>query len=313
MQKIAFTIFLLVTFASCKKEEAAFPYNEIRQFSIQTPDGTSLRASINNNEIILYWPPLIAMPDSITPQIAISDRAMVEPASGSKVPFKDGVQFKVTAQNGASQTYTLRAGSNQPVPVFDVSSPEFLYIDRPLDLRGEYFIADTTKTKLFLINKDNQAVQLPGISFVQFYTARISAPIPFTVDTGHYKVRLVTGVRTVERGPFYINRPYLSLVTVEDAGKQKKAGENSVIQYSGPAAKYYHNSFTEARAQLTIQKSSGLGLENIPITKTADGTLNFTIPANAIGKIISILITEAGGNLIYLWEAPAGSEIEIIE
>lgn len=313
MQKIAFTIFILSMIASCKKEEAAFPYNEIRQFSIQTPDGSTLKASISKNEIILYWPPLTDMPDTITPQIAVSDRARVEPISGSSIPFRDGVQFTVTAQNGTTQTYTLRAGSNQPVPVFDVNSPEFLYIDRPLDLRGEYFIADTTKTKLFLINKDNQAVQLPGISFVQFYTARISAPIPFTVDTGYYKVRLITGVRTVERGPFYINRPYLSEVTMEDAGKQRKPGDISIIRYGGPAARYYHESFTGATALLTIQKSSGLGLENVAINKTADGMLNFSIPANSTGKIISILITDATGNLIYLWESPAGSEIQIIE
>lgn len=313
MQKIAVIIFSTALFASCKKEEAAFPYNNIERFSIQAPDGSTLKASISGNEIIVYWPPLVNMPDSVTPQIEVSERAKVHPASGTKLPFKDGVSFTVSAENGTAKIYILRAGSNQPMPVFEVASPDFLRIGNSIDLVGEYFIKDTAKTKVFLINnKSGAQTQLPGISFTTFYSARISAPLPFTIDTGSCNVKLISGVRTVTQGPYKIDKPFLTVVSITDAGLNRKPGETSLITYGGDAAKYYHDLLGNSKAVLTVQSVNGNEFVTVNLTKSENGQLYFVIPDKAPGKIIHLSVQDVAGNILFVWESQPGKEINII-
>lgn len=314
MQKPEIFIFSAALFLfSCKKEQAALPYNDIERFTVEAPDGSSLKGSITNNEIIVYWPPLVNKPDSIIPQITISDGAQIRPASGTTIPFKDGVSFTVTAANGTARTYTLRAGSNQPVPVFEVASADYLRIGKNIDVVGEYFLRDTVKTKLYLIDKNGITTQLPGNSFTVFYSAHISAPIPYSIDSGYYHVKLESGVRTVMHGPYYINIPYLTEFAIADAGKNKKPGETVEITYGGHAAKYYHKKFGNSKAVLSVQTANGIEQVTVAISKTADGKLSFIIPDKAPGKILLISINDEAGNLLIFWEAPSGSEINITE
>ena len=303
-------LFLLAAITSCKKEKAALPYAEIEKFTVTDPSGKELKASITGNEIVVYWPPLTNLPEFVTPQIVVSEKARVEPVSGTSIPFKDGVVFRVTAENGTVQQYTLKAGSNQPVPVFEVNSSEFLRIGKNIDLAGEYFIKDTVKTKLFLVDKNGAQTQLPGITFSVFYSARISAPVPFQMDTGYYTVKLVCGVRTVQRGPFHFDRPLLSDVVVTDAGKFRKPGDISSISYSGPSAKYYYNSFTGGMVQMTIHTQLGFEQMSLPVTIPGNGQVNFTIPHKP-GKIVTMFFSDAQGNSLYYWEPLEGSEIVI--
>jgi hypothetical protein len=313
MQKIAIIIFSAAIFFSCKKEQAALPYNEIERFTIAAPDGSALKASITGHEVIVYWPPLVNMPDSIIPQITVSDGARIIPASGTKIPFKDGVSFTVTAADRSARTYTLRAGSNQPVPVFEVASADFLRIGKNIDIVGEYFLRDTVKTKLYLVDNKGIATQLPGNSFTVFYSAHISAPIPYSIDSGYYHVKLESGVRTVTHGPYYVNIPYLTEYTIADAGKNKKPGETAMITYGGPAAKYYHGKFQNSKAVLFIQTINGIEQVTVDISKSEDGKLSYIIPDKAPGKILIININDDAGNQVIFWEAQPGSEINIIE
>lgn len=184
--------------SSCKKEYPDYPYNEITSFEVKIDEDNALKAALEGNEIILYWPPFQAEPDSIAPEISVSDRAKISPASGEKIPFTDGFTYHVTAQNGSVQSFTLKISANVPDPGFYFNNPatngvytiryeqDFPYI------RGYYIIPDTTKTKVYISNS-----KVGEINMTPFITSlaqiRLTFNIPTSVDTGLYNIRVVSG------------------------------------------------------------------------------------------------------------------------
>lgn len=195
-------IFLL----SCKKEYEKAPYNTIERFSIKdTVSGNEYRAVIKNDTLMIYWSQFTELPDSVAPEIIVSENAAVTPASGVKVALAEGVKYTVVAQNGQSRTYTLQPLNNQPPPSMTLDAA-ITTIGGSLTINGEYFIPDTTVTKLYLINTAKQQVQIPGERFRRYTSAQIRLTIPDdgSVVAGTYDVKLVTGKRTVINGPLEI-------------------------------------------------------------------------------------------------------------
>lgn len=89
-----------------KVEKILSHYKEIKTFTV-TIEGTTYAATITGTDISIVLPADVT---SITPTITISDNATISPASGATVTLTDGTAtFTVTAENGDTATYTLRA------------------------------------------------------------------------------------------------------------------------------------------------------------------------------------------------------------
>lgn len=194
-----------ILLSACEKEYVDSPYNAIERFTVKDNTGTEYRAVIKDDTLMIYWAQFAELPDSIIPEIIVSENAKITPASGEKVSFKEGVQYTVVAQNGTSKVYTLKPLNNQPPPVLTIYTTTVVRGDY-LVLGDEYFVPDTTLTKLYLVNAASQEFQIPGANFVIFSSAQIIANVPNdgTIAAGSYNVKLVTGKRTAIKGPIEI-------------------------------------------------------------------------------------------------------------
>jgi len=197
---------LAVLLFSCKKEYEDAPYNSIERFSVtDVTTGTSYRAVIKDDTLLVYWAQFANMPDSISPEIIVAEHATVTPASGTKVAFAETTTYKVTAQNGTTRNYVLKPLSNQPPPTYEIFTPD-VYPGDLLVIGGEYFIPDTTHTKLYLINSSAQ-IQIPGANISLLTNAEIDATVPNDIPSGTYDLKLVTGKRTLIKGPVQVLTP----------------------------------------------------------------------------------------------------------
>ncbi|MFZ4861057.1 hypothetical protein ACL9RF_02640 [Sphingobacterium sp. Mn56C] len=191
---------LLTLFYGCKKESPSFPYKDLLRFSVNDAQGKPLVAAIHGNAIILYWPPEQKVPESITPELKVSDRAHIFPASLSKVPFVDGTTFTVTAEDGTTQVYTLKKVVNQPKPyVKDEGNTYGLHqkngkfysvVSEEIRFFGDYFNPEDGQLKVFLQTADGKEVEAP-IDTEAFHQnlVRFKA-IPGDNAVGHF-----TGIR----------------------------------------------------------------------------------------------------------------------
>ena len=246
--------FLLSLFAvvfvisSCKKEYIKYPYNEIEQFTIQDATGANLKATIVGTDIIVYYPPFQVVPDFISPSITVSDKATVNPASGTKIAFKTGAVFKVTAQDGNTKTYTLKLASNQPATTFTVSDTK---IGDRLSIDGEFIVADTNRTKLFLVDKNNKDIKLPASLFDKFTAANLYLTLPSSIDTGVFKVKLLTDNKPIIQGPIHIGPPQLVFGIPETITTIKRGGILTITSDDG-SLRYYKQVFVRASIAVDI-------------------------------------------------------------
>lgn len=194
-----------ILLTACKKEYVDAPYNAIERFTVKDDNsGTEYRAVIKDDTLMVYWAQFSTLPDSITPEIIVSENATVSPASGQKVSFREGLKYTVVAQNGTSKEYILKPLNNQPPPVLTIYTTTVVRGDY-LVLGDEYFIPDTIQTKLYLVNTSKE-IQIPGANFLIFSSAQIIASVPNdeTIAAGTYHVKLVSGKHTVIKGPIEI-------------------------------------------------------------------------------------------------------------
>lgn len=227
-------IFMLVlTCWSCKTEYPSLPYNDIESFSIQDADGKTLSASIVNDQIILYWPPLVDQPESITPTIKVSELATITPASGTAIQLQSDkpITYTVRAQDGSSKNYTLIFQYNQPLVkgIMNLLEGKY-YLSYPkngdLVVRGENILPDEAQTKGYLVDKDGKETLLsfsqPPTSFIaQFNT-------PEGLKPGIYHIKLISGRYTVLTDAFEVFLPQIySLITLDSYTVKK--GENLVM------------------------------------------------------------------------------------
>jgi hypothetical protein len=185
-------------------ENARYPYKEITTFSIKAGD-LNLAAAVAGEEVTVYWPYTVDLPATIAPVITVSEKATIQPASGATVPFEDGVKYTVTAQDGGTTTYTLKVIVNQPeisIPQEDVTS--IAIFGGTLDIRGQNFMMDKSKNKVFLIDKVGVETELSIYTIDDLlgtgFGTNIGANIPaegVSIDTGSYRVKVISGARTV--------------------------------------------------------------------------------------------------------------------
>ncbi|MCC8407527.1 hypothetical protein LJ707_01200 [Mucilaginibacter sp. UR6-1] len=283
----AFILIFMVTagLLSCKKEYPALPYNDIEQFTIKDADGNDIKASIDGSSIIVYYPPFQTVPDKIKPVITVSEGATVTPASGSEVEYKDGTAFEVKAADGSTKIYTLKAYVNQPTPTFEVGD---LRIGDYISIPAEYLLPDTNQTKLYLINTQNNEIQVSASTFTEFSASRIVAPLPAVIDTGNYRVRLITGTYNIVKGPIHIDRPGLMLELPQETAK--KGGDITLVNTNN-SMKYYRDGIA-TKAQIYYARRNFVEADVISITDTE---IKLRLPADFPGSIITNVVLKVEG------------------
>ena len=305
--RLYFLLSLLVAvfvISSCKKEYVKYPYNDIERFTVKDANGAEIKASIEGSDIIVYYPPFQVVPDFISPTIAVSDRAVVEPASGAQVAFKAGVTFKVKAQDGSVKTYTLKPAINQPSPVFEVSDSRLGDI---IGLSGEYMIPDTSRSKLYIIDKNNKEIQLPGSSFTEFTASHLVANLPTSIDTGSYRVKLKTGSLIQIKGPIHLGPPALVIGIPETVNTVKRGGTLTITSDDG-SLKYYKQVFIKATISIDIFTE-----KPVTIISITDKEIKLQIPTDfPLIKIESIYLYDKNDS-IYGTIDRSGNGIQVTE
>lgn len=261
---------------SCKKEYTKMPYNDIEKFTITDNTGAVLKAAIQDNKIIIYYPPFQTVPDSIKPQITVSTGATVSPASGARQLFRSGLKYTVTAEDGSTKTYELQSAINQPPITFITGNTT---LGALLGLSGEYFIPDTTNTKIYLIGSDKKETRIPGKLLTKLTASSISASLPASlgVDTGQYNVKLVSGQRTAVQGPITL-APAFQKFSFPNITTIKRGEEYSVTDTSGYA-------MIIKRYGPNINRGLKLYINNntyvpVTLTKLTGDVCSFRIPAD---------------------------------
>ena len=202
----AITIVCLLTVTACKKETeyTAYPFNSIVSFSFTDASGEKIKAAVEGDSLLIYWPSYLEQPQAIIPTITVSEKAIVQPASGTQVPLATGTLFIVTAQDGTSKKYYLKLIRNQPDIMIDESTVQVVYRGNTIKFNSDRamfrnIIKDAAQTSLYLVNPAGKEVKM-NITFIENDAAvsgdAINIPVPDTLTPGAYKIKLVSGIRT---------------------------------------------------------------------------------------------------------------------
>gem|GEM_PF-1922456 len=192
---------ILVVSSSCKKETIYAPssLNRILGFSVVAPGGESLQGSVQGDSLVVYWPSYLAIPDSVSTEIEVSEDAVVEPGAGTKIALKTGTAFKVVAANNEYKTYYLKLVVNQPgIELYELNGFSTIKggaVNIQLYTILKYIIEDTTVTKFWLQNEAGDALSLPwyfteqgGSRFVQ-----LKVPNDPAYKEGAYALKIESG------------------------------------------------------------------------------------------------------------------------
>lgn len=260
---------LLILLFSCKKEYPDSPYADLQQFIIKDAKGNDLKAAINGEEVILYWPPFQEVPDSISPVTVISERASISPVSGKKVPFNNETSYTVTAQNGTTKQYKLKLALNQLKP--DVSMVSSALVGTSFALSGDFFIPDTARTKVFVIDNKGKDIQLKNVVSINQLNIWFYLP---ELEEGSYKVKMISGIHTVivkgELAITYSATPSIDNNFVKYPIALKKAGAYQYRITGTPVSK-----ITKIRMKLLSDNS----FHEVEIkSRNADNTVLLKIP-----------------------------------
>ncbi len=289
---ILFSIHLILLLgSSCSKETLKSNQVAIESFTVLDNKGNKLHASIVNNEIFIYWPPFEKIPESIKPEIIVSNAASIQPASNVEVKTTHPVQYRVQAENKESKTYTLKIIENQPLLKIYVNLADNKYIigNAMFNIFTEHIILDDGKTQVFLIDEQNREIPM-GFSIrnanIIYLTAFESDP-----KIGTYRIKVISGIRTVISDPFKIIIPPL-IEIIHPNSSAVLVKKSSQITFSIDIEKYnkfYKNSTFKVSLFDKNQKSYPINDFKFDV---ALKTFSFTIPADFTSGRMQDLVFE---------------------
>lgn len=197
---------LMTGLISCKKvyEDTPLTFNEISSFVIPVEGNAVIEAAVSENELIVYWPSHLNMPEKIKPEISVSEQAVVSPATKEEIRFENGMKYTVKAQNGEERSYILRIVVNQPELVMTDESftsfraPAGGYTDFSLGGGLRNVIEDTQKTRVWVISASGVETELQKEFVVQGTASVMRVYIPATgLAIGAYKLKIISGIKTL--------------------------------------------------------------------------------------------------------------------
>lgn len=274
----------LSLFSSCKKEYEEFPYADIVSFTVKDTNGEPLKAVIDEKNLTIYWPSNQIAPENLVPIITVSDRASVSPASGTTVAFKETTKFVVTAQNGTTKEYVIKKVINQPLLKINLSSGISVYNTKNfvtrggfINVTGDNIIASKEQTKAYLVNTSTSAEK--ELTIATITPIAISAAIDETVADGIYKLKIVSGIRSVTfENTFGVTYGRSSITPVEMSVIKLtlKLGEEFTLKGTNRI---------ELLNKFSIRNATSKQLYELIIKETKTGQLTLKIPDNLpVGK-----------------------------
>ncbi|MDM1296420.1 hypothetical protein HX021_19220 [Sphingobacterium sp. N143] len=162
----------ITLFSSCQKEYEIepTPFTEITSFKIPYHSGSdTIVAAVAEGIIYVSWPGSSEwpIPETVSPIISVAKNASVSPASGTAVTLKDGLQYRVKAQDGTIKTYTIKLSNGAILPSFvDEETPLNITIGGTYALQLRNLAADGSDS-LFLVNDQNKLFKLITVSQTQ--------------------------------------------------------------------------------------------------------------------------------------------------
>ena len=288
---------ILLFSLACKKETETkpYPYNEVTSFVVPIGEGDSLQAAIKDGELILYWPSATAVPATITPVIKVSEKANVQPASGQAVTLADSVTYTVTSESGVKATYKLKLRINQAAISLNDETNLTTAMGGSLVLTNyvHNVIMDTTQTHAFLVSEAEAATPLiiSSLEYAGSYTPVFVATVPGEgLDTGYYKVRISSGVRTITSSRAFVRVNYGVPALVTPAGPVTvKSGETFTLTGSNL------RNIVSSRARY----STGNTFYNLEVVSNTATSVTLRMPvSNPTGTYNRVLIVynnDAGG------------------
>ncbi|MFD2906609.1 hypothetical protein [Sphingobacterium anhuiense] len=298
-------IFILtMTCWSCKKETPDLPYKDIESFSIRDASGNTLSASIVEDRIILYWPPLVDQPESITPTIKVSEMATITPASGTSIELQleKPIIYTVRAQDGSSKNYTLSFQVNQPQVQAKLNDPiNTYYLNEPekgtFTFVGENIIPNETQTKGYLIDKDGKETLLSLNTALTYFIAKFTAPDNLKAGSS-YQVKLVSGRFSVLSDPFEVLLPGLSALIKSNVAYNATKGQNLVVPLVSKILYelYFKSDFDHFVAVDNLNNSYKITNAIVDVTNL---TVSLPIPTTVLGNKITVLkIMDKSGKIL---------------
>lgn len=154
-------VILALLFMQCTEdEESKSPLNKITKFNISSINPSSQGVIDEENLTITIEVPSGTDITNLTPEITVSEKATVSPASGEAQDFTNPVVYTVTAENGTSTEYTVS------VNVLQSSEAKIeSFIFKGLSTELEATINEENKTITAVIPRENDITKLtPTIS-----------------------------------------------------------------------------------------------------------------------------------------------------
>lgn len=160
-----FSAIAFLFFQCTEEEEAKSPLNKITQFTISSPE-VSATIDEENFTVALDVPSGTDV-TALSPDISISDKATITPASGVSQDFTNPVIYTVTAENGTSVEYTVTVNVLKST---EAKIDSFIF--KGLDPELEATIDEENKTITAVIPREYDITKLaPTISISELATA----------------------------------------------------------------------------------------------------------------------------------------------
>ena len=198
-----------ITLSSCKKEyidryniipgdtTRVSGLNHIISFTLsEFSQDTTIKASITEKDsIFVYWPVYKQIPTEITPEIIISNKAAISPASGATIPFETDTKYKVTAEDGTERIYTLKVIPKQEPFVLAYGADGGIYSKTAnITLIGYGHVSDINKTTVILETLDKSHSYVADVNRVNATSIRFKASAE--TPAGKYLCKVTSGYAT---------------------------------------------------------------------------------------------------------------------
>ncbi|MGE9313634.1 hypothetical protein ACLOAU_18425 [Niabella sp. CJ426] len=286
--------------ASCTKTEYDHqkqPYNDIKVFTIAGSYGAPVKGLVKDDTITVYWNPDVAMPATITPEIIISDKAVISPASGTAVSFKDTTTYTVTAEDGSVRKYRLQIALNVPTPVLKSTNNPVPWLNTTqLTIAGEYFLANTDTSQISVyMQRMSDGIEIPLTLIknrISNYTIVANLPtFSAEQDTGIHRLFVKAGYRIAQSIdvrfviPAITNATYTSSF-VQD-GQALRTGDSLQINYAltdnlgGAVSRYYTRNTKEILLYTNAYDIITVSAANI---RFVEGAVRFKLPDAGLHK-----------------------------
>ncbi|MFD1602198.1 hypothetical protein ACFSJW_18160 [Flavobacterium artemisiae] len=229
-------------------------YTHIESFTLKDTENNTIQAAITEENIIVTWSNHIVMPKKIKPEIILGTEAVITPASGTEIPFKDGEVYTVTSKAGTTKKYTLKIDLRQKEPTawnFEYGSTliksSLLSMTNPA--RGGSNSIDNLwlkkeQTRVFLVAATDQKTEYTaetvyvgtGTGVQPFANYGAYYFLPDNIPAGMYELRIKNGAYTIQnasvenRYKMEVVEPTTFKVELYGTASEKQAGDTFEVR-----------------------------------------------------------------------------------